>query len=109
MYDGPGIVQQILWVLVPATVLGLVIGLCVFAGVYFAISLAMKRQKTGMSENSVPQDAIQIVRERYARGDISRAEYEQLREDLGDEAGSAHSSYKHEKGEMGKLPISPEL
>ena len=42
MYGEPGIVQQILFLLVPASVLGLIVGLGVFAGVYFAVTLALR-------------------------------------------------------------------
>lgn len=81
MYGEPGIVQEILLLLVPASVFGLAIGLGVFAGVYFAVTLAMKRwMKTYKAP--VPRSALEVIRERYARGEISRKEYEQLRDDL---------------------------
>ncbi|MGB3632478.1 MAG: hypothetical protein WA982_00405 [Rubrobacteraceae bacterium] len=84
MYDGPGVLYEIVQFAIPASVFGLFIGLGVFAGVYFALLLAMKRRKSGTYENPTPKDAFEIVRERYARGEISRKDYEQLREDLGD-------------------------
>ena len=83
MYGEPGIVQEILWLLVPASVLGLIVGLGVFAGVYFAVTLALRRWMKSYKA-PVSQGASEVIRERYARGDISRKEYEQLREDLGD-------------------------
>lgn len=84
MYGEPGIVQEILFLLVPASVFGLIIGLGVFVGVYFAVTLALKRW-TKTYEASVPRSALEVIRERYARGDISRKEYEQLLDDLDDE------------------------
>ncbi|MGF1471370.1 MAG: SHOCT domain-containing protein [Rubrobacteraceae bacterium] len=78
----PSVVQEILFFLVPATVFGVMIGLGVFVGVYFAVSLVMK--KGGTYSGSAPRDAADIARDRYARGEISRQEYEQLREDLRD-------------------------
>lgn len=74
-YQGPGLWEYVLIWGVPA----LIEGLAVFAGVFFGISLALKRlSKTPANAAS----AEGIVRERYARGEIPRSEYEQMREDL---------------------------
>ena len=84
MYGELGIVREILLLLVPASVFGLAIGLGVFIGVYFAVTLALKRwMKTYKAP--VPQGALEVIRERYARGEISRKEYEQFLQDLDDE------------------------
>lgn len=62
--------------------LALVLGLGVFAGVYFAVKFALERW-TATYKAPPTKDALEVIRERYARGEISRKEYEQLREDLG--------------------------
>ncbi len=86
MYEEPGILEQVMWVVLPASVMGVFIGLSVFAGMYFGVSIALKRWAARAYESSETRSAPEIIRERYARGEISRREYEQLREDL--EAGS---------------------
>lgn len=55
-------------------------------GVYLGVRFGLKKilSKTG-SSGSKPEDAMEVVRGRYARGEISRKEYEQLRDDLGAE------------------------
>lgn len=85
MYEEPGILEQVMWVVIPASVMGAFIGLSVFAGVYFGVSMVLKRWAARAYEGSDARSATDIIRERYARGEISRKEYEQLREDL--EAG----------------------
>ena len=81
MYEEPGILYEIMWVAVPASVLGVLIGLGVFAGVYFAIGSSLKHW-ANTYKPPVPQEASEIIRERYARGEISRREYEQIKQDL---------------------------
>ncbi|MGB3681749.1 MAG: hypothetical protein WA990_04620 [Rubrobacteraceae bacterium] len=55
----------------------------VFVGVYLGVRYGLKKilSKADFSEPG-PQDAMEVVRGRYARGEIPRAEYEQLRDDL---------------------------
>ena len=52
-------------------------------GVYLGVRFGLNKilSKTG-SSGSKPEDAVEVVRGRYARGEISRKEYEQLRDDL---------------------------
>lgn len=59
----------------------LVNGIFVFAGVFFAIRLSL-RKIVHQTDPSSAKSATDIMRERYARGEISRPEYEQMREDL---------------------------
>lgn len=78
----PGIWEPIVFYVVP----GLLQGLAIFAAVYFGMSLALKRWSkthTSPAGTSVTASAEEIMRERYARGEISRSEYERMREDLG--------------------------
>lgn len=75
-YQGPGFWEYVfIWGL-PA----LFEGLAIFAGVYFGVSWALKRYPK--AHTGPAASAEDIVRERYARGEIPRSEYEQMREDL---------------------------
>lgn len=55
----------------------------VLVGVYLGVRFGLKKILT-KADASGPEtgDAMEIVRARYARGEISRKEYEQLRDDL---------------------------
>jgi putative membrane protein len=46
-----------------------------------AIAWLMSRLGTGSSDRS--KNALEIAKERYARGEISREEFERIRKDLG--------------------------
>lgn len=52
----------------------------VFGASYFAVRLALSR--TSLRVEPDPGTALETLRERYARGDISREEFEQMRRDL---------------------------
>lgn len=58
-----------------------------FAGVFLALFLILRRY---LPKQSATEDKslLEMVRERYARGEISRDEYERLREDLSETARS---------------------
>lgn len=70
---------QALVLLVPAAVIGLAISI----GVYFAITLALKRSfPKQSSQKQVNQDALDALRARYARGEMDGDEYQRMREEL---------------------------
>ena len=75
--------EMFYWAILPA----LTQALAVFLGVFFSLLLASKKVSAklqgGPAHNA--KNASEIVRERYARGDISRREYEQMCENLGPE------------------------
>jgi putative membrane protein len=58
----------------------LLIGLIILAVWYIQQQQQRDAPGTGLRQDGTR--ALEIVRERYARGEISRAEYEQLRRDL---------------------------
>lgn len=60
------------WVMMP-------LGMLLFWGLIVGVAVWAFRQFTGRRG----EDPLEIVRQRYARGEISREEYEQLRQDLG--------------------------
>ena len=73
---GPGFFEQLLYTVMPAFVFGVFI----FFAMFFALLLAgrrlMSRTKPG---SGGPAAALGIVQERYARGELSRQEFEQMR------------------------------
>lgn len=68
------------WAILPA----LLQALAVFLGVFLSLLLVSKGFFTRNQKESATgtRNASEIVRERYARGEISRGEYERMREDL---------------------------
>jgi uncharacterized membrane protein len=60
----------------------LLTGLAVFAGVYFGMRLALKHWSSRERNGYGATDPVDILRERYAKGQVSRSEYEKMREDL---------------------------
>ncbi|RIH81790.1 hypothetical protein Mlute_02694 [Meiothermus luteus] len=68
-YPGLGWADDLLWLL-------LLLALLVLVGV---LILRLLRS----SPSKAPDRALEIVRERYARGEISQAEYETLKKNLG--------------------------
>lgn len=93
MYGEPGFFEFVLWRLLP----GVAQALVVFAAVYFGISLGLRKLSLQPKKEAGAGDAFEIVRERYARGEISRREYEQLREDLGPEQTSTGADADYQR------------
>ncbi len=60
--------------------LGLLFLLLVLAGVALLVMWAVRR--SGGSIGSRPEDPMEILRARYARGEVGREEFERIREDL---------------------------
>lgn len=56
--------------------------LLVLGGLGFLIYAAVTRSRTGLPAPKVPDDAIAVLRSRYARGDLTREEFQRMREDL---------------------------
>ena len=54
----------------------------VFGVAYFAVRLALKNTPLREQPGSDTRDALGILRERYARGELSRDEYQRMRRDL---------------------------
>jgi uncharacterized membrane protein len=74
------------WILIAGLVPAVLEAVVISVGVYFGIRFGLNRILSKMDlSGSETGDAMEIVRARYARGEIPRREYEQLREDL--EAG----------------------
>lgn len=63
-------------------------GLAVFAGIYFGARVTLKHWPSRKSDDYGSMDSMEIVRERYAKGEVSRSEYERLRDDLSDREAS---------------------
>jgi putative membrane protein len=59
---------------------GLIIPLLVIGGIAYALGWRPQVNQTGPAQTS--QTALELLKERYARGEISRAEFEQMRLDL---------------------------
>lgn len=78
MYGGPGFFEFVIWNLVP----GLLEALVIFVAIYFGISFGIRKLFSLSGGESAAQDASEIIRGRYAKGEISRREFEQMREDL---------------------------
>jgi putative membrane protein len=64
--------------------IGMLFWLVIVAGIVLLVVWAV-RTASGRGTGSVPHgpDAIEIVRRRYASGEISREQFEQLKNDLG--------------------------
>ncbi len=73
-YYGFGIVDDLLWIL-------LLLGLVALVGV---LTVRLLRSPNGKASPPPSFDrALEIVRERYAKGEISQAEFETLKKNLG--------------------------
>lgn len=72
---GPGFVEQLLYTVIPA----FVFGVCIFLAMFFALLLAGRRLMSRVKPGSGTSAALGIVQERYARGELSRQEFEQMR------------------------------
>jgi uncharacterized membrane protein len=57
----------------------LVSAVAVFAGIFFGILFSGRRLISRIRPGEGPSEALRIVRERYARGELSRQEFEQMR------------------------------
>jgi hypothetical protein len=68
----------------------LVSALGVFAGVFFAILLSGRRLISRLKPGAEGSGALEIVRERYARGELSRQECEQMRAVLEEQAAPSN-------------------
>jgi putative membrane protein len=72
MMDGMG---MMMW-----GILGSVVGLVVIFVFVFAVAMAVKRLwKTNPSGR---EDALELLKKRYARGEISKDEYEKVKRDI---------------------------
>ncbi len=54
----------------------------VFWGVLIALIVWGIRKLTGRGDSTRKQDPLDVVKERYARGEITKEEFEQLKKDL---------------------------
>lgn len=59
---------------------GLIIPLLVIGGIAYALGWRPQVNQTGPAQAS--QTPLELLKERYARGEISRAEFDQMRRDL---------------------------
>lgn len=79
---GPSSWEWMIYFGLPALLQATIISIGIYLGVRFGMKKILSKAGSLGSETG---DAMEIVRSRYARGEISRKEYEQLRDDL--EAG----------------------
>ena len=71
------------WILIAGILPAVLEAAIISAGVYLAVRFGFNRMTSQMnSSGSESGSAMEIVRRRYAKGEIPRREYEQLREDL---------------------------
>ncbi|CAN5609104.1 hypothetical protein BH24ACT21_BH24ACT21_07720 [soil metagenome] len=91
----PTFMEMFYWAILPA----LAQALAVFLGVFFSLLLVSKRllSRDRRDPDIGARNASEIVRERYARGEISRREYEQMREDLGPEQTSTRADAGYQR------------
>jgi putative membrane protein len=59
---------------------GLIIPLLVIGGIAYALGWRPQSNKTGPTQTS--QTPLELLKTRYARGEISREEFDQMRRDL---------------------------
>lgn len=75
-FGGYGMLFMLLfWLLVVAAAVGLLSRL-------FPATTDNARSQTSHSSASVSPDAVDVLKQRYARGEISRAEYDEIRRGL---------------------------
>ncbi len=65
-------------------IISLIFGLLLLGGLVWLVVWAIRRSGTGTYTNSAPGgiSAKEIAQQRYARGEITREQYQQLLEDL---------------------------
>jgi putative membrane protein len=61
---------------------GMLIMLLVLIGLVWLIVWAVRRSDSGRGMDGRPQNAREILDQRYARGEITREQYEQMKQDL---------------------------
>ena len=81
---GPTVWEWMTYFGLPSILEAVIVSVGVYLGVRFGLKKILSKSGLG-SETSGTGGAMEIVRGRYARGEISRKEYEQLRDNL--EAG----------------------
>ena len=59
---------------------GLILPLLVIGAIAYALGWRPQSNQTGPAQTS--QTPLELLKERYARGEISRAEYDQMRKEL---------------------------
>ena len=59
---------------------GLILPLLVIGGIAYALGWRPQSNQTGPAQTG--QTPLELLKERYARGEISRAEFDQMRRDL---------------------------
>lgn len=75
---GPSSLQWMIYFGLPAVLQAAIISISVYLGIRFGLKKIFS--KMGSEPNK--ENAMEVVRGRYARGEISRSEYEQLQDDL---------------------------
>lgn len=87
----PTFIEIFYWAILPA----LAQAVAVFLGVFLSILLVSKSVLSrNRKESAEGKDASDILRERYARGDISRGEFERMREDMKPETSEPSGSVR---------------
>ena len=72
----PSFMDGVMFLVMPAFVFGVFVFLAMFFAILFAGRRLISRMKPGYKG---PSGALGIVQERYARGELSRQEFEQMR------------------------------
>jgi len=62
--------------------IGLLINIAIIVGIIVLIVWAVKRFSNGSTQNSVGQSPREILQSRYARGELTREQYQQMLNDL---------------------------
>lgn len=79
---GPGRLAVGWWIILMGTMMLLFWGLVIGGLVWLIVWLTRQARATGPEPGAGPGRALEILRERYARGEITREQYEQMRSDL---------------------------
>lgn len=77
-FGGPGVFGAGWWLW---GILSMIFMVLVFAGIILLIVFLIRRL-AGNANRSTASDALEILKKRYARGEISREEYEEIRRDI---------------------------